>query len=175
MNEVDNPDTENRNLNDIFFLNENEGWCVGDGGVILHTINGGGSWQIESPGLTQANLQAVLFTPDNTGFIAGDGRTLFRHGAVVSVEETSSDIDLEIYPNPFPELLHISLTLASAANLQIELIDSRGITISKIANGMKPAGDHSFTYESGYIAPGLYFLRITSGSNFITKKIVHIR
>ncbi len=174
-NTVDNPDTEDRNLNDIFFQDENKGWCVGNGGIILHTVNGGGSWQIESPNLTQADLQTVLFTPDNTGFIAGNGRTLYKQGAIVSVAETAVDPDIEVFPNPFPEQICISLNLISAVNLGIEVIDSYGNKIYQITNGMKPAGEHTFSYEPGNIPPGLYFLRITAGSQVTTKKIIHIR
>jgi photosystem II stability/assembly factor-like uncharacterized protein len=41
-------------LNDIFFGNPKEGWAVGDGGTVLHTVDGGKNWAFQTQGsLTQ--------------------------------------------------------------------------------------------------------------------------
>ncbi len=60
-----NNETEN---NDVFFVNENEGWMGGGtgygfGGYLLHTIDGGLSWEIISPtGLeSPSTLEQILF------------------------------------------------------------------------------------------------------------------
>lgn len=39
----------NYDLRDILFINENTGWCVGEAGNLLKTINGGDKWDIENP------------------------------------------------------------------------------------------------------------------------------
>ena len=57
-----NPDTQNRSLYSVFFLDSDNGWAVGNGGIILQTTNGGTTWTIEGAGLTTAFLRGVHFT-----------------------------------------------------------------------------------------------------------------
>ncbi|MFA7710518.1 MAG: YCF48-related protein [Candidatus Neomarinimicrobiota bacterium] len=64
-------------LRDIVFIDEQIGWAVGDSGTILHTINGGDSWQKQTfpweelPGLTnyEDNLVSVTFLDSIFGWI----------------------------------------------------------------------------------------------------------
>ncbi|RMG42710.1 MAG: hypothetical protein D6732_00685, partial [Methanobacteriota archaeon] len=39
------------NLNSLFFLDSLRGWVAGDSGVIIHTVDGGNSWEFQSTGL----------------------------------------------------------------------------------------------------------------------------
>src|SRR5262249_15247489 len=54
----------------ITFLNQREGWAVGDDGVILQTIDGGRTWESQDSG-TRASLRAVQFLTPFTGWVAG--------------------------------------------------------------------------------------------------------
>jgi len=55
--------------NDIFFINQNEGWTVGDGGVLLKTTDGGDSW-IALPNLGFAYGGRLFFKNQNLGWVA---------------------------------------------------------------------------------------------------------
>jgi photosystem II stability/assembly factor-like uncharacterized protein len=57
-------------LNDVFFVNDQDGWVVGDKGVILHTTDGGGQWVKQTSGVSE-KLLAVQFTSPLRGWIAG--------------------------------------------------------------------------------------------------------
>lgn len=59
------------NLNDLFFIDSLNGWSVGNHGLILHTQNGGQSWDIQ---YAERNIQfnSVFFLSPDTGWIAGD-------------------------------------------------------------------------------------------------------
>ena len=61
------------NLNDVFFLDGNVGWAVGDRGVIWHTVNGGQDWN-RQPFPTSDRLTAVCFRDSQNGWI-GTGWT----------------------------------------------------------------------------------------------------
>jgi len=58
------------NLNDIFFINQNTGWAVGDNGTIVKTTNGGFSWYNQNSGTTYT-LRKVQFLNPNLGWTVG--------------------------------------------------------------------------------------------------------
>src|SRR5438105_5751431 len=68
---------EDAALHAVQFVDSNEGWAVGDEGVVWHTIDGGESWERQSTGL-RASLRSVHFLNPYTGWIAG--REELPHG-----------------------------------------------------------------------------------------------
>jgi len=58
-------------IQDLNFVNDLLGWCVGRGGDVYKTINGGSNWNLQSAG-TDKDLNAVCFVNENTGWIAGE-------------------------------------------------------------------------------------------------------
>jgi len=57
---------------DIHFINNQEGWVVGSGGVIGHTTNGGGTWTSQiNPDAQNRTLNGVFFLNDNDGWAVG--------------------------------------------------------------------------------------------------------
>jgi photosystem II stability/assembly factor-like uncharacterized protein len=65
-------------LRAVQFVDANEGWAVGDEGVIWHTIDGGDTWERQPTGL-RASLRSVHFLNPFTGWVAG--REELPHGA----------------------------------------------------------------------------------------------
>jgi photosystem II stability/assembly factor-like uncharacterized protein len=59
----------------IWFTDENHGFAVGDGGVIMSTSNGGSTWMPILSGTT-VDLYDITFTNNQHGFIVGDYNTL---------------------------------------------------------------------------------------------------
>jgi hypothetical protein len=57
-------------LRAVRFVDKNEGWAVGDQGVIWHTIDCGKTWERQPSG-TRASLRAVQFLTPYTGFVVG--------------------------------------------------------------------------------------------------------
>lgn len=65
------------NLNSVYFENSQVGWCVGDSGKIIKTINEGGNWFQQSSG-TSNTLTDVIFPSINTGYIIGTGSLILK-------------------------------------------------------------------------------------------------
>jgi len=57
-------------LHAVQFVDRQEGWAVGDEGVIWHTINGGQNWERQPSGVA-ASLRSVCFLNPYTGWIVG--------------------------------------------------------------------------------------------------------
>ncbi len=59
-------------FNDIHFINNQEGWVVGDGGVIGHTTDGGAGWATQTnPDTQNRTLIGVFFLDSNNGWAVG--------------------------------------------------------------------------------------------------------
>ncbi|GBD35345.1 Ycf48-like protein [bacterium HR36] len=59
----------------LWFADEQEGWAVGDEGLILHTIDGGRTWERQASG-TRANLRGVHFLSPFKGYAVGEAALL---------------------------------------------------------------------------------------------------
>ncbi len=61
----------------VDFVDANQGWICGYGGVILHTADGGDHWASQVSGTT-LNLYGISFVDANLGFAAGDQGLVLR-------------------------------------------------------------------------------------------------
>ena len=62
----------------VDFIDVNKGWAVGDGGSIVHTSNGGLTWERQSLDADTLKLRAVYFINDLVGWVAGKNGALFK-------------------------------------------------------------------------------------------------
>ena len=67
--QVSNP--TGRTLEDVQMISANEGWAVGDDGLILHTTDGGATWEHQQSG-TYKGLNAVHFVDAQRGAAVGE-------------------------------------------------------------------------------------------------------
>ena len=63
---------------DVDFVDAQHGWVVGDGGLLLRTIDGGETWQ-ELAAPARVDLRAVDFLDPLEGWVAGSGRIRASH------------------------------------------------------------------------------------------------
>jgi photosystem II stability/assembly factor-like uncharacterized protein len=57
-------------LRAVQFINENEGWAVGDEGVVWHTLDGGERWDPQTSAV-KASLRSVQFLTPTVGWLVG--------------------------------------------------------------------------------------------------------
>lgn len=57
-------------LSDVYFVDQQRGWAVGRHGTILHTADGGATWQTQQSGV-EASLQGVAFIDAQRGWVVG--------------------------------------------------------------------------------------------------------
>src|SRR6266852_4001877 len=72
---------EDATLRSAFFIDHKEGWVVGDEGVILHTLNGGQTWQRQATGL-RSSLRSVNFLTPDVGWVVGREELPYGMGSV---------------------------------------------------------------------------------------------
>jgi photosystem II stability/assembly factor-like uncharacterized protein len=61
---------DDASLHDVQFVDRQEGWAVGDEGVIWHTIDGGVTWERQPTGV-RASLRSLHFLTPYTGWVVG--------------------------------------------------------------------------------------------------------
>jgi photosystem II stability/assembly factor-like uncharacterized protein len=72
--------TENiyNQLNDMSFVDVNNGWVVGNNGTILITADAGATWQTQPSG-TSVHLNGVSFVNSTLGWAVGNNGTILRY------------------------------------------------------------------------------------------------
>ncbi len=59
-----------RRLTDVHFVDKNNGWVVGSGGMILYTSDGGETWRVQDSG-TDYELEGIYFADKFNGWAVG--------------------------------------------------------------------------------------------------------
>jgi photosystem II stability/assembly factor-like uncharacterized protein len=72
---------EDATLRSVHFIDDKEGWAVGDEGVILHTLDGGAIWHRQPSGV-RASLRSVQFLNASVGWAVGREELPYGMGSV---------------------------------------------------------------------------------------------
>nr|MEE4268759.1 FlgD immunoglobulin-like domain containing protein [Candidatus Krumholzibacteria bacterium] len=84
---------------------------------------------------------------------------------------------LHAWPNPFNPVVNLEFSLAGAAEVQLDIFDSRGRLMTRLVDRHLATGPHTLRWHgldsSGHPAPsGLYFARLTVADQVTTQKVV---
>ena len=84
------------------------------------------------------------------------------------------------WPNPFSDTTNLDVVLSSRAAVRLDVYDVAGRRVSTVHYTSLPAGTHSLRIssvntEGKSLASGVYFGRVTVGSQTITRKLVIAR
>ncbi len=148
-------------LNAIFSYSTNAGstWGGPYGDTLpskIKLVNGGVAYFNVSP-----------YFAGNTGTYELDlGITRIVH---TGIENTSNDQNIFVYPNPAHDLLNIDISGYNQKVQWMSLTDLQGREMLAIAGG---ASQRVYQMQLGTLAKGIYILKLISGENVITKRVV---
>lgn len=85
----------------------------------------------------------------------------------------------DIYPNPFNESVTIRYEVPGQVTVHIEVFDVLGRRIAVLASGLAPAGRQEVTWDGRDVSgrrvpPGLYFVRLSAGTDQWTARLVRV-
>jgi hypothetical protein len=80
-----------------------------------------------------------------------------------------------IFPNPARTTTNLQISLATDANVNIDLYDVAGRLITPLYSGPIEAGARNLTLDVSSLTPGLYTAMITSGSERVSRAIMVTR
>lgn len=99
---------------------------------------------------------------------------------IVGVEEKSpsppySFLLFQNYPNPFNPSTTISFTIPNSEFVSLKVYDVLGKEVATLVNEEKLAGTYDVQFDATGFSSGVYFYRLVSGENTMTKKMVLLR
>jgi photosystem II stability/assembly factor-like uncharacterized protein len=84
-------------IDDVFFLNANEGWCASGGGNIYHTTDGGGTWTNQLDAGNNIYFRSIEFRNSQLGFAGSLNKRFYR---TTNGGQTWTNIANQIAPIP---------------------------------------------------------------------------
>ncbi|MEP7263702.1 MAG: T9SS type A sorting domain-containing protein [Bacteroidota bacterium] len=84
----------------------------------------------------------------------------------------TSDVKIDIFPNPVSQDATLDFSLKEASAIVIELTDMSGRVIKSIADENFAEGNHTIHFNSQSIKAGMYFLKVNYKHGIAIKKIV---
>lgn len=124
--------------------------------------------------------------------VSPDGRTLYlvnNYGGdrdkitvytvdttAISVDESSLNDDVILYPNPTTASSKVEYTLSTPDRVVVRLTNLFGIQVLALEEGLQSAGRHSMTLETGSFASGVYVMSFETGARAVKRvKLVVIQ
>ncbi|MBI3510718.1 MAG: T9SS type A sorting domain-containing protein [Bacteroidetes bacterium] len=90
-------------------------------------------------------------------------------GVNSGIAANGNGMSVHIYPNPANENIQISLSLSSATNVRMEIFDVLGEKVDAVDLGTTV--NVNYNYRTAALSNGIYFFRISSGKEVITKRV----
>ncbi len=87
----------------------------------------------------------------------------------------SEAIITNAYPNPFNASTQISFNLVDESKVTLEVFDLMGRKVSTLANGSYSAGNHNVNWDASQYASGVYFYKLSTDNETITKRITLVK
>jgi hypothetical protein len=125
----------------------------------------------------EASVQEIIAAGDvircdgnliSVDFATVDGRT-------IAAKELPKNFKVyQNYPNPFNPTTTLSFALPTGGDWKVEIINITGQKVDTFVGNAAP-GFVNFEWDASNLASGVYFYKVTSGSNVETKKAILLK
>ncbi len=159
-----------------------------NGNLLTSSASTGNKWFLNSQEISGATSRT--FTATESGLYkvkASDVNDCSSESDEINVSVTTTGIevislnqnvfDIKAYPNPFYNEIAVSYNLIGTDETTIELLDLEGKVVSRpVQNQIQTAGQHEIIISAKNLglSPGVYFLKVSSGSHSTLMKLNHI-
>jgi|GEM_PF-3141875 PKD repeat protein len=154
-------------------------WTFGDGSSSTlanpsHVYNGPGYYQVCVTVSQSAPSGCTSTYCDTLGVLNFTNSVPFSimvmGGAVSTVQPMDEVVDL--HPNPASHSSSLKFTLQQSAEVDIAVVDLQGKTVMQQNLGMCSAGENQFDLDLSRLQAGVYFVRTSTGSHRVVRKLV---
>ncbi len=106
--------------------------------------------------------------------VSTHGSGIFKTNYSVSVDEFDGHnlgfVVSEVYPNPTSEQINFVLNSDDASFVEAKIVDIQGNLVAKIISEQF-SGTRKITFNASNLTQGTYFINISNGTQYITKKV----
>ena len=93
------------------------------------------------------------------------------------VEEPTGRVELKYnlsqnYPNPFNPTTIINFSLDKPGHVKLSVYNVLGEEVKNIVDGLRTAGNHRVTFDASNSPSGIYFYRLESEGQTVTKSMI---
>ncbi len=147
-----------------------------------HLMNAGDSEYVHVKFAFPTSPQMIGYTLDSLKFVSQLG----SHRVIIMLNDsiqtgipaaTGKDNQLLFYtyPNPFPGSTVIHYQLLERTNVKLDIINTMGRQVATLVNSEQLAGGNNVTFNAGDLPSGIYYFRIVTDKETVTKKMLLIR
>jgi len=163
-------------LQAITFTDSLHGTVVGSNGGILHTTDGGDTWNQQESGV-KADLNSVSFVDSLTGTIVGAGGVILRtaNGGDSWVQPNSNldSLSVQMYPDPANQNINISYILPVPQTVTLSILSLSGQQVSLVLNSVfETDGQHTIPITISSFASGTYIYQLQTEKYFSTGQFI---
>lgn len=168
----------------IRFSSINTGWCGGGGtpaGRMFKTTDGGFTWQQYSNTIS-CYFGDYYFYNDSIGWAVGSNGVILKttNGGISFVNQISNNIPKDFslsqnYPNPFNASTTIEFEINQRDFYSVEIFDVLGRIVESVFSEIKNPGVYRLNFNGINLNSGVYFYKLQSSKNNLTKKFILIK
>lgn len=117
----------------------------------------------------------VAKQPEQCVFDPNNQIVLKEATTTVGTEErmlTGRKLEYLLHPNPLDRSALLQVHLPETGHFRLILLDSKGQIVKVILNERRPAGEQRIPVDSQGLAPGVYFLKMESGTGSASAKMI---
>jgi hypothetical protein len=92
----------------------------------------------------------------------------------VGLEDIASNLELTIFPNPSPSQFTFEFSLQQPSMVNLVVLNSLGQVVATLADGVITPGSHQLYWNAERLPAGIYYCRLSSGNQAITRKIIKL-
>lgn len=148
---------------------------------VLYSVNQGLNWELLGVGLPNVVCtDLTLHFQQNILLVATYGRGLFKinlddiNTSVTDIEEYNN-LEFQALPNPFTESTIIKFYAHRDMVYMVSVFNNSGVCIKTLYNRYLEKGIHEFTFEASQLPGGIYYCKIISVDNTVSKIIKLIK
>jgi len=95
-------------------------------------------------------------------------------GSITGIENITNDeyANIIAYPNPFVNNLQIAFFMEKENNITATIFNSMGQQVKTLANGTLLEGQHYLSFNTSFLMPGVYFIKLDIGEKHFAKAMI---
>ena len=173
--------SDSKKRSEIYFGSINEGYTIGDSGLIQKSTNGGLSWDTQIS-TTSNNLTSITFVNGSTGWVSGSSGAVLKttNGGISKIHQSGGNIPHthslhQNYPNPFNPSTKIKFDIPRGSLVKLKIYDMLGREVAELVNEKLNAGVYEYEWNGINLPSGVYFYKLEAENFIETKRMVLVK